>query len=51
MESVADRIVDCPARAPGNGDVRDALTSADVNDRHGERAGDAWIADMRDKKS
>src|SRR5439155_23141716 len=51
MKRVADRIVDGPARAAGNADIRDALAGADIDDRDGDRAGDGGIAAMRDQES
>src|SRR2546430_14199949 len=46
MKRVADRIVDGPARAAGNADIRDALAGADIDDRDGDRAGHGRIAHM-----
>src|SRR5687768_446849 len=51
MKGIADRIVDRPARAPGHGDIGDALASADVD--HGDRkgTGDGRVTHVRDEQA
>ena len=46
MEDVAGGIVHRPPGAPGDGDVRDALAGANVDDGDRARVGDGGVADV-----